>query len=366
MSRLLPVAATAIALAASACALALPATEAANTSVARPPSEFSALAEAALTEHAIPALGAAYVEDGQLVWAGAWGAEQDALFNVASLAKPVAAETILRLASEGVLDLDASMAEYYVDPDIADDPRTPDLTLRLALSHMTGFPNWRRQTDGRLAFTADPGARPTYSGEGFEYAGHYAEAVTGADFGELMTRYAIDAAGASGEMSVGGDESLDARRLEGHEAEGNATGASISQTWSAADDLWTTPAGYGRFLASVMRGDGLSAELIEARDVTGMEQAPSACADPAFADFCPNALGFALGRVAFTYDDEVVIWHGGSDAGESAIVFYSKATGRGLVIMANSVNGHKAFPALAATVTDNTDFVSFLQMQAGS
>ena len=108
---------------------------------------------------------------------------------------------------------------------------------------------------------------------------------------------------------------------------------------------------------------------------TAIALAASACAlalpateaaDPAFADFCPNALGFALGRVAFTYDDEVVIWHGGSDAGESAIVFYSKATGRGLAIMANSVNGRKAFPALAATVTDNTDFASFLQMQAGS
>jgi CubicO group peptidase (beta-lactamase class C family) len=364
MTRIFPVTAAAITLAAAAGAMALPAASE-PPGPATPPPEFSALVEAALEEHAIPALGAAYVEDGALIWAGTWGADQDALFNVASLAKPVAAETILRLTSQGQLDLDASMAEHYVDPDIAEDPRTPDLTLRIALSHMTGFPNWRWQTDGTLAFTADPGARPTYSGEGFEYAGRYTEAVTGADFGELMSQNVIDAVGATGEMSVGSDESLDARRLGGHDSQGAATEPGISETWSAADDLWTTPTGYGLFLASVMRGDDLSAELIEARDILGMDQAEMACADPAFSDFCPDEIGFALGRVAFTYGDEVFIWHGGGDSGEAAIAFYSKQTGRGLVIMANSVNGRKAFPALAATVTDNADFVSFLRMQAG-
>jgi len=99
MTRVLSFTAAFIALAAAACAVAMPATGREVT--AHRPASASALAEAALDEHAIPALGAAYVEDGALIWVGRWGADEDALFSVASLAKPVAAEAILRLAARG-------------------------------------------------------------------------------------------------------------------------------------------------------------------------------------------------------------------------------------------------------------------------
>ena len=39
------------------------------------------------------------------------------------------------------------ISRYWVDPDIAADPRRDALTQRLALSHHCRFPNWRYQTD---------------------------------------------------------------------------------------------------------------------------------------------------------------------------------------------------------------------------
>ena len=53
-------------------------------------------------------------------------------------------------------------------PDIAHDPRHAKLTPRIALSHQTGFPNWRPRCaprsrcapNGQLAFLFDPGVTP--------------------------------------------------------------------------------------------------------------------------------------------------------------------------------------------------------------
>lgn len=82
----------------------------------------------------------------------------------------VSAEVILRLASAGRLGLDEPMAPTWLDPDLAADPRHARLTARLALSHQTGLPNWRREAGGALRFLRDPGEGFRYSGEGYEYA----------------------------------------------------------------------------------------------------------------------------------------------------------------------------------------------------
>jgi CubicO group peptidase (beta-lactamase class C family) len=79
-------------------------------------------------------------------------------FNVASITKTVTAEAALRLIDAGELDLDEPLGAYWVDPDIAGDPRLLSLTARTVLTHTTGFPNWRFfRSDGKLAFVRTPG-----------------------------------------------------------------------------------------------------------------------------------------------------------------------------------------------------------------
>jgi CubicO group peptidase (beta-lactamase class C family) len=117
-----------------------------------------------LKDHDVPSVAVAYIEKGKLAWTAVYGRQSPGvmatgktLYNVASLTKPVAAEVILRLASEGKIDLDESMQSHWVDPDIAQNPWHRILTPRINLKHETGFKNWRYQTNNVLKFEWQPG-----------------------------------------------------------------------------------------------------------------------------------------------------------------------------------------------------------------
>ncbi|HSX63476.1 MAG TPA: serine hydrolase domain-containing protein, partial [Pseudoxanthomonas sp.] len=123
--------------------------------------------DAILHEYRIVTAGFGVVRNGELAWSHYYGEESPGLpadaatrFNVASITKTVVAETVLRLVDDGQLDLDEPLARYWVDPDIAGDPRRDALTARQVLDHTTGFPNWRFfRPDRKLAFEHAPGSR---------------------------------------------------------------------------------------------------------------------------------------------------------------------------------------------------------------
>lgn len=135
-----------------------------------------------LSEHDVPGVSIAQIKGGRLVRTSAYGqqssdvsATPDTLYNIASLTKPISAEVVLRLVSKRVISLDEPMYKYWTDPDIAHDERRKLLTPRIALSHQTGFANWRSETGNVLAFRNDPGKTFGYSGEGYEYLAHFLE-----------------------------------------------------------------------------------------------------------------------------------------------------------------------------------------------
>ncbi len=135
-----------------------------------------------LKQSDVPSVAVAYVEDRTVAWTAAYGEQSPGvaatgktLYNVASLTKPVTAETVLRLASAGKLSLDEPMWPFWLDPDIKDDPWAKLLTPRLCLSHQTGFANWRRMTGGVLKIRWRPGTQTGYSGEGYNYVGRFVE-----------------------------------------------------------------------------------------------------------------------------------------------------------------------------------------------
>ncbi|WP_282295148.1 serine hydrolase domain-containing protein [Stenotrophomonas sp. PS02289] len=145
---------TAILLALTACAtvdqpITAPARDTAPA-VAIPDPEATARLDAILREHRIITAGFGVIRGGELVWSHYAGEESPGVaasaqtrFNVASLTKPVVAETVLRLADSGQLNLDEPLSNYWVDPDVAHDPLRHALTARQALNHTSGFPNWR-------------------------------------------------------------------------------------------------------------------------------------------------------------------------------------------------------------------------------
>src|SRR5579863_8208223 len=152
-------------------------------------------------EH-VASVSFATIANGKTVLAEAYGeagpgisASNTTLYNIASMSKPISAEVILRLASAGKLSLDEPMWPYWIDPDLAADPRAKLLTPRMALDHQTGFANWRQETGGKLAFIRDPGTAFGYSGEGYQYVARFAEKKTGQPFEKLAQSLVFDPAG---------------------------------------------------------------------------------------------------------------------------------------------------------------------------
>ena len=102
----------------------------------------------------------------------------DTIFEAASLSKPVFASIVLSLVREGVFDLDRPLSEYLELPNPAD-ARARTITARHALSHTAGWRNWRFARDHTLTADFDPGARFSYSGEGYYFLQRAVERVTG-------------------------------------------------------------------------------------------------------------------------------------------------------------------------------------------
>ncbi len=144
-----------------------------------PKATFDKFLDDKMKEYDIPGLSIAVVNDGKVVYHQTKGfanvAEQTpvttkTIFEGASMSKPVFGFFVMTLVEEGVLDLDKPLYEYMEYPDIAHDDRYKKITARMALSHRSGFPNWREDNeDEKLNIQFDPGTDYFYSGEGYQF-----------------------------------------------------------------------------------------------------------------------------------------------------------------------------------------------------
>src|ERR1700733_1850053 len=82
-----------------------------------------------LKQYDVPSASVAYIANGRLAWTIVAGeqspgvpATDKTLYNIASLTKPIVAETILRMASQNKLKLDEPINPFWVDPDIKENP----------------------------------------------------------------------------------------------------------------------------------------------------------------------------------------------------------------------------------------------------
>ncbi|HEX8393401.1 MAG TPA: serine hydrolase domain-containing protein [Longimicrobium sp.] len=300
-----------------------------------------------LVRHQVPSVAIAYIRNGRVAWTRVYGeqapgvpATPATLYNVASLAKPVSAETMLRLAAAGRVSLDEPLAGFWVDPDVAADPRHQRLTPRIALSHRTGFPNWRFQTEGKtLAFQRDPGTTLGYSGEGFEYARRFAQQKLDAEWESLARRYVMGPLRMNSTTYT--HPAAAARVALPFGREGRYGEPSVQDSALASDDLYTTVGDYAAFLTGVIRRDGLPAAYAAQRDSMHVvnEESTARC-DRAAVAHCPR-VGMGLGWEILEFGGETVRMHSGADWGESTLAFYFAETGDGAVILTNGANGMK-------------------------
>lgn len=294
-----------------------------------------------LADHKIPTLGIGVIENGKLHQVKVFGeiskgisAPYNTIFNVASLTKPVTAMVALKLVSLGKWNLDEAIYHYWTDPDVVNDPRSKKLTTRIILSHQTGFPNWRyMNSDKKLNFQFDPGTKYQYSGEGMEYLRKALEKKFNKSLQTLANELIFQPLNMTDTRYVW-DKKVDTTRLAiGYDKDGKAYKTVKNNTPSAADDLLTTIEDYGKFLVSVMNGEGLTKEVFA--QMTSNQVAST------------RGKHFGLGFEIYDLGNgEYALSHGGSDNGVQTIVFIFPKTKQGILIFTNADTGVSVYETL--------------------
>ena len=233
-------------------------------------SEVARLMDAA----SVPGLSVAVINEGPIVYANGFGTrdagqadlvDADTVFGGLSFSKTVFAYLVTKLVDRGDLDLDRPLHLYLDRPlpeyefyrDLAGDDRYRAITARMALSHTTGWPNWRWFTeDDKLTFWFEPGERFSYSGEGFAYLQLVVEHITGRDLPELARELVFQPL----EMTRSGflwEDRFEGNFASSHDDYGKSIGKDRKDEASAAGSIQTTASDYARFLLAVAKGEGL-------------------------------------------------------------------------------------------------------------
>jgi CubicO group peptidase (beta-lactamase class C family) len=288
----------------------------------------------------------------------------DSVMLAASLTKSIFAYMVMQLVQERVIDLDKPVYQYLPKPlaeyphyaDLADDPRSEKITLRMLLSHTSGFPNWRAFTDGKLGIHFEPGSRFAYSGEGIQLAQTVVEIVTKRPLTQLMPERVFRPLGMT-RTSMIWDTRFEDNFANGYDEAGRSLGPQRRPRADAAGSMLTTLHDYGLFLEALAQGPWLDRETRELMftpqiAILSKHQFPSLdteTTDQNKAIQLSYGLGWGLYNTPY---GRAFFKEGHDDGWRHYAVCFDKA-GIGMLIMTNSSNGEGIYQQLLETVLKN-------------
>ena len=265
-------------------------------------------------------LGLARTQPPQAVTAGA-------VFQAASLSKPLFAYAVLELVERGDLTLDAPLSAYLPEPYVFGDPLLPAITARHVLCHTTGWPNWW-PAGGPLVRERPPGTAFGYSGEGYIYLQAVVEHIVGRPLDAYMHEAVLAPLGmgtSSYRWAGAGTSSV----ATGHGREGQPIEPYFGALPEASSSLHTTPSDYARFLCALLAPGGGPGRLrVESLNEMLL---PQVHPDPAVA----WGLGWGLEYTAAG----TACWHWGDNPGYKSLAFVVPARQEAVVIMTNGDGG---------------------------
>jgi CubicO group peptidase (beta-lactamase class C family) len=296
-----------------------------------------------LTRYHVPAVAIGIMEDNKIKSIHYYGdirsgvpASASTIWNVASLTKPVTAMTVMSFINKGEFQLDEPVSNYFIDPDIKEDPRTSLLTARIILSHQTGFKNWPwMEPDKKLKFHFQPGAAFGYSGAGYEYLRKTVEKKFDKSLEELANEALLNPAGMTN-THFGWNDGLDSTRFAGAYNENGVLYPSKLRSNNAADWLVTTMEDYCRFALYVMNGAGVSDTLFH--EITRIQ-----VHFDSLAVHEDEGMGLGWEVIRNLPHGEYALTHSGSDEGIATIVLLLPNSKRGIVIFTNGDKGQQVF-----------------------
>src|SRR5580704_12295496 len=304
----------------------------------------------------------------------------DTVMYGASLTKTVFAYTVLQLVDKGKLnldtplkdDLDKPLPSYGPDPvfpdkygpykDLADDSRWEKITPRMCLTHSTGFSNfWFIEPDHKLHIHFEPGTRFSYSGEGFILLqfvvehGRQAQGL-GIDAGELA-KANFDRLGMTRTSLVWRD-SFAANLADGWNDQGQLQEHDQRSKVRVAGSMDTTISDLSKFVAALVRGDGLSAAS-RAEITKPKLHIATAHQFPPFLPDLPASeqrkdLYAGLGVVVFDGPQGRGFYKGGHDGQTANTMVCIETSQRCVVILSNDVRSEAGFPELVRFILGET------------
>ena len=324
-------------------------------------------------EH-VQGLALAVIDAGTVVHVAAYGirnAARDPLTTQtimygASLTKTAFTHMVMQLVDEGRLNLDASIADLLPRPlpeyddyhDLASDPRWKQLTLRILLTHTSGFANFRwLEDDGKLRFHFDPGTRYGYSGEGFYIAQLVLEEALGLDVGREMQARVFDRFGMT-RTSMQWRPDFRANLADGFRIDGTPEPHDERSSVSAAGSMDTDIDDQARLWAGIVRGEGLTpvsrTEMMRSHlPITSFHQFPTLVPDTNAAN---ATIGLAAGLGLVTFQDArgKVWFKGGHNEWTGNMVICIEKRKRCLVLLSNDVRAERIFPNLTRAILGQT------------
>jgi len=317
-----------------------------------------------MKEGDVPGLAAALVWDGRLAWTRGFGVKNaetgeqlndEAVFEAASLSKPVFAYAVLKLVDSGKLDLDKPLTHYLPgDYDVGPDPRLGQITARRVLCHTTGFPNWRPSPRG-LKIHFVPGERFSYSGEGYVYLAKVVARITGERTNDFVKRMVFQPLGMDSSTYLW-EGAAASQSVTRHNQLGRPTGQNKPTAENAAASLQTSAGDFGRFLVAVLNGKGLRpgtlAQMLTPQ-IQVSESGINTTGRPG--DRLSTELGWGLGWGLQATADGTSLWHWGDNGDSKAYVVARERTKSGLVVFTNSANGLGIMPELVGAALGGRD-----------
>jgi len=339
------------------------------------PAEIDATVTRLMRAAEVTGVGLAVFNDGKIAYLKAYGVRdkeknlpltEDSVMTAASWSKVAFAYMVLQLVDEKILDLDKPVYQYLAKPlpeypkyaDLVGDDRYKRITARMLLSHTSGFPNWRWiNQDRKLNINFEPGARYAYSGEGIDLLQLVVETVTHKPLEELMQDRIFKPFGMT-RTSMVWQSQFESDYANGYDEYGRSMGPERRKTADAAGSMQTTPHDFARFMAAVMRGEGLSKQTREMMlspqiQILSKHQFPTLASETTDENK-PIRLSYGLGWGLYWTPYGKAFFKEGHDEGwRNYTVCFDKPKS-GLLFMTNSSNGEGIFKEILETLLRNT------------
>jgi CubicO group peptidase (beta-lactamase class C family) len=319
-----------------------------------------------MKETRVPGVAIALISNRTVVWSRQYGVAdarsgvpvtRGTLFEACSMSKPLFGYLAMKLVEDGKLNLEAPLATYLEPSSLRGQPHHADITGRMALSHTTGLPNWRKaeeEQDGPLAVAFTPGSKFGYSGEGIYYLQQVVERITGEPldlyakrtlFGPLGLRHA----------AFSWTNELDPLIAAGHDSSGAFLNKTRYTHPNAAYTLYISAEDYASFVLEILNPVRTGTQSLARRYVDTMltRQVEVTSREPIERPGTGRATGVYWGlgwSINATAQGDIYHHSGSNRSGFRCFSQFNPRTGSGIVIMCNGTGGGDLWTRLISRI----------------